>query len=72
MLSWIPKFILGRIMELSAIGGSQFKVRIGHLRHSQKETLGGSQQTLFWIAPIAGVAVAGVVHRQVFSVPDAK
>lgn len=30
------------------------------------------QLWLFWIAPIAGAAVAGIVHRQVFSVPDAK
>ena len=30
------------------------------------------QLWLFWIAPIAGAALAGVVHRQVFSVPDAK
>lgn len=30
------------------------------------------QLWLFWIAPVAGAAVAGVVHRQVFSVPDAK
>ena len=31
-----------------------------------------TQLWLFWIAPIAGAAVAGIVHRQVFSVPDAK
>jgi aquaporin Z len=30
------------------------------------------QLWMFWIAPIAGAAVAGIVHRQVFSVPDAK
>lgn len=30
------------------------------------------QLWLFWIAPIAGAAVAGIVHRQVFSVPDEK
>ena len=30
------------------------------------------QLWLFWITPIAGAALAGVVHRQVFSVPDAK
>jgi aquaporin Z len=30
------------------------------------------QLRLFWIAPIAGAAVAGIVHRQVFSVPDEK
>ena len=30
------------------------------------------QLWLFWIAPIAGAAVAGIVHRLVFSVPDAK
>jgi aquaporin Z len=30
------------------------------------------QLWLFWIAPIAGAALAGVVHRQVFSVPDEK
>lgn len=30
------------------------------------------QLWLFWIAPIAGAAVAGVVHRQVFSAPDQK
>jgi aquaporin Z len=28
------------------------------------------QMWLFWIAPIAGAAVAAVVHRQVFSVPE--
>jgi aquaporin Z len=28
------------------------------------------QLWLFWIAPIAGAAVAAVVHRQVFSVPE--
>lgn len=31
-----------------------------------------AQLWLFWIAPIAGAAVAGVVHRQVFSVPNEK
>ncbi len=31
-----------------------------------------AQLWLFWIAPIAGAVVAGVVHRQVFSVPDQK
>ena len=31
-----------------------------------------AQLWLFWIAPIAGAAVAGIVHRQVFSVPDEK
>jgi len=30
------------------------------------------QLWLFWIAPIAGAAVAGIVHRQVFSVSDEK
>jgi aquaporin Z len=30
------------------------------------------QLWMFWIAPIAGAAVAGIVHRQVFSVPVAK
>ena len=30
------------------------------------------QLWLFWIAPIAGAAVAGIVHRQVFSIPDEK
>ncbi len=30
------------------------------------------QLWMFWIAPIAGAAVAGIVHRLVFSVPDAK
>lgn len=30
------------------------------------------QLWLFWIAPIAGAAVAGIVHRQVFSAPDQK
>ena len=30
------------------------------------------QLWLFWIAPIAGAAVAGIVHRQVFSVPEEK
>lgn len=30
------------------------------------------QLWLFWIAPIAGAAVAGIVHRQVFSVPVEK
>jgi aquaporin Z len=31
-----------------------------------------TQLWLFWIAPIAGAAAAGVVHRLVFSVPDEK
>lgn len=31
-----------------------------------------AQLWLFWIAPIVGAAVAGVVHRQVFSVPNEK
>lgn len=30
------------------------------------------QLWLFWIAPIAGAAVAAVVHRQIFSAPDEK
>ena len=30
------------------------------------------QLWMFWIAPIAGAAVAGIVHRLVFSVSDAK
>lgn len=30
------------------------------------------QLWLFWIAPIAGAAVAGVVHRQLFAVPNEK
>jgi aquaporin Z len=31
-----------------------------------------AQLWLFWIAPLAGAAIAGIVHRQVFSVPDEK
>jgi aquaporin Z len=30
------------------------------------------QLWLFWIAPIAGAAVAGIVHRQVFAIQDDK
>lgn len=30
------------------------------------------QLWLFWIAPIAGAAVAGIVHKSVFSEPDSK
>jgi aquaporin Z len=30
------------------------------------------QLWLFWIAPVAGAAVAGVVHRQLFSIPEEK
>jgi aquaporin Z len=30
------------------------------------------QLWLFWVAPIAGAAVAGIVHKNVFSDSDAK